>query len=754
MTIWILSHVLVILTFAGLEYFCDAEKTLTVADYPFRNMSLSWEQRVEDIVSRLTVSEMQGVMGRDGSSRTGSNPSSAILRLGIKPFQFSSECDRGAERAPSGNATNFPQDIGLAASFSTDLIFRVSEAAAIETRAKNNNYTKQNNYGYHTGLVCISPVLDLFRDPRWGRNQETHGEDPYMVGVFGAAFVRALQGDHPRYIRGVAACAHLAAYSGPENIPVSRMSFNAEISDVDLRMTFLPAFRACVDAGAYAVESSYNAINGVPVVVNKWLLTDLLRGEWGFKGFVLSDDSAVENVKETFHFINDTVDVVAAAVNAGCNVELSSYSQKPFYLYIEDAVKQGKIKESTLRDLVRPIFYTRMRLGEFDPPEMNPYRQYDVTDVVESTEHQALAVEAALKTFVLLKNNGILPFANGGRYDTISVVGPMANNTDQIQGDYAANTSPAYLTSPLAGLSGLSQHVKFSSGCVDTQCKSYDADGVKRVVSETELIYVLLGTGQAVEAEGHDRADLELPGYQKQLLLDVMDTANNTPIVLMLFSGGPVNVTFAEYDVRVSAIVQCFLPGQATGIALRHFVAGDVTNAVPAGRLPFTWPALASQVPPMTSYSMEGRTYRYVREPPLYPFGYGLSYVTFEYSALVFPSSVQAGTDLHGSVVVTNRGNMTADEVVQVYIDWKNSSLPAPRLQLVWFDRVTIPGGLNATVSFAVKASSMALWMDNKWTIPAGDMGLYVGGQQPNQTTKAPSNVLSGVFHVQTQLYE
>ncbi|KAK7100470.1 uncharacterized protein [Littorina saxatilis] len=747
MAVFIVALLLAAFSLVGSQTFRDGNKTLE--DYPFRNTSLPWDQRVDDVVSRLTIKEMQGLMGRCGMGRpNGGYPGAAIPRLGIKPFQFWAICDRGAENT-FGNATNFPQDIGLAASFSPALLYRVSEAAAIELRAKDNYNTKMGYYGINSGLVCISPVLDLFRDPRWGRNQETHGEDPYMVGVYGATFVRALQGDHPRYIRGVAACAHMAAYSGPENIPVKRFSFNAEISDVDLRMTFLRAFHACVEAGAYAVESSYNAINGVPVVANKWLLTDVLRGEWGFKGFVMSDAGAVESLVTSFKYINNSVDAAAACVNAGCNVELSGDIETPYYFYLEEAVRQGKVKESTLRDLVRPIFYARMRLGEFDPPEGNPYRQYDVNEVVESAEHRALAVEAALKTFVLLKNNEVLPLKNGAQYDTISIVGPMANNTEQLRGDYAANTSPVYLTSPLEGLSGLAQHVKYSSGCNDTVCAEYDARSVTEAITDTRLIFVLLGTGQAVETEGHDRYDLELPGYQRQLLNDVMENANNVPIILLLFSGGPVNVTFADADNRVPVIVQCFLPGQATGTALRHFVLNDVTGAVPAGRLPYTWPKLASQVPPMVNYSMEERTYRYMREEPLYPFGYGLSYVSFQYSNLVCPHTVQAGQDINGTVDVHNMGDLTADEVVQVYIDWRNSSLPAPKLQLVWFDRVTTGPGQVVTVNFTVKSSTMALWMDNQWTVPTGAYGLYVGGQQPVGAKRAPSNVELATFHVQ-----
>ncbi|KAK7491119.1 hypothetical protein BaRGS_00017683, partial [Batillaria attramentaria] len=653
------------------------------------NTSLPWDQRVEDLVNRLTVEEMQGLMGADGNGPNGGQPGTGIPRLGVAPFQMWSVCDRGDEGAPSGNATNFPQSIGLAASFSPSLVYRVSEAASIELRAMNNLYTKMGNYGIDTGLACISPVLDLFRDPRWGRNQETHGEDPYMVGVYGTQFVNAIHGHHPRYVRAIGECAHMAAYSGPENIPASRYSFDAKISERDLRMTFLPAFRACVEAGAYAVESSYNAINGVPAVMNEWLLTEVLRGEWNFTGFVLSDAGAVESVMNDFHYLNDSVDTAAACVNAGCNVELKSHkTNPPVYYSIVDAVKQGKIQESTLRDLVKPIFYARMRLGEFDPPEMNPFRKLDPAEVTESEEHQELAVEAALKS-------------------------------KQLRGSYAARTSLAYMTSPLQGLAGVASKTQFASGCNDTVCAEYNASAVRAAVQGAEYIFVMLGTGTAVEGEGHDRRDLELPGYQKQLLQDVVEASNQAPVILLLFSGGPLNISMADTDDRVSAIAQCFLPAQAAGKAVRHFLLNDVTGAVPAGRLPYTWPLLASQVPPMTNYSMEGRTYRYFIGDPLYPFGYGLSYVTFRYENLQYPASVESGEALAGSVHVTNLGDMEADEAVQVYISWQNTSLPAPKLQLAWFDRVTIPAGQTRTVEFVVQAKSMALWFDQGWEVPS-----------------------------------
>ncbi|XP_070191027.1 uncharacterized protein [Littorina saxatilis] len=561
--------------------------------YPFQNTSLSWEERVADLVGRLTLEEIQEQMGRGGAGNI-AGPAPAIPRLGIGKFAWGTECLRGDVGA--GDATAFPQALGLGAAFSPDLIFRVAEATAVEVRGKHNDYVKQGNYALHTGINCFSPVINIMRDPRWGRNQETYGEDPYLSGVYSQHFVRGLQGNDTRYVRASAGCKHFDVHGGPESIPVSRFSFNAEVSERDWRTTFLPAFRMCVEAGTYSLMCSYNRINGVPSCANKKLLTDITRGEWGFKGFVISDQGAIENIVEAHHYLNNSVDTVAACVNAGCSLELSNNLKTPMYFSMLDAIKENKLTEARVREMVTPLFYTRMRLGEFDPPEMNPYTKLSNADV-ETPEHKALAVEAAMKSFVLLKNNGVLPLSKS-RYSKIAVVGPMANDTSQLFGDYAPNPPADDVATPLQGLASFADSVNFATGCGDTNCGIYiSADVIKAVSSNNDVIFVVLGTGPAVEAEGHDRADTELPGQQRTLLQDVISHAPaNIPIVLLLFNAGPVNITFADQDPRVSAIMECFFPAQATGEALRHVLLNDVKGAVPAGRLPFTWPLLATDV--------------------------------------------------------------------------------------------------------------------------------------------------------------
>ncbi|KAK7107948.1 uncharacterized protein [Littorina saxatilis] len=713
----------------------------TAADFPFRDVSLPWVTRMQDLMDRLTVDEVLEQLANPGY-----NPTPPIQRLGIGSYNFATECLRGDAVAP-GNATAFPQAIGLAATWSPDLMYRVAEATSVEARAKNNYFRQQGNFGAYTSTSCFSPVVNIVRDYRWGRIQETYGEDPYLTGRIATAFVQGLQGDHPRYVRASAGCKHLAAYDGPENIPVDRHTFNAKVSERDLRMTYLPAFKTCVEAGTYSIGGSYNAINGIPSALQRYLMTDILRGEWGFQGYIFSDAGAVESVMSSFNWTQSKVDAAALCLNAGTNVDLTNDGNTIVYAALGDALKQNKVTEAILRERLAPLFYTRMRLGEFDPPEMNPYRSLGMEEV-ESAAHRALAVEAAMKSFVLLKNNGVLPL-KARRYDTIGVVGPMANNSEQLFGDYHPNPAPDAVVTPLQGLQSLATTVRYAAGCdgnpSSTQCESYSSDTVKNAVTNTQLNIVTLGTGQAVEAEGNDRTSIDLPGHQAQLLMDVIKYGGSTPLIVLLFSGGPLNISFMDSDPSVSAILHCFLPAQATGDAIRHAILNDVTGAVPAGRSPYTWPVYFEQLNDMTDYSMEGRTYRYWAGPALYPFGYGLSYSTFAYSKLMCPKNISVGDGINCTVDIVNNGPIPADEVLQVYISWTASQtdFPLPRQQLVYFNRIPFKAKQQMTYAFHVDGRSLALWYDSGWEIKPGSVTVYAGGQQPNQQKQVPSNIVT-----------
>ncbi|XP_050393626.1 uncharacterized protein LOC126811774 [Patella vulgata] len=596
-----------------------------------------------------------------------------------------------------------------------------------------------------SGLSCFAPVINIMRDPRWGRNQETYGEDPYLNGMLATAYVKGIHGDDKRYMRATAGCKHFNVHGGPENIPENRNAFDAHVSMRDWRTTFLPAFRYCVEAGTYNIMCSYNRINGIPSCANKQLLTDILRKEWGFKGYVVSDMNALENIVEHHHYSKNYVEAAAAAINAGCNLELRSGSRKTtVFESILNATKQGKITEATLRERVKPLFYTRMRLGEFDPSKMNPYSS--VGSVVLDDAHRELALEAAMKSIVLLKNDGLLPLTHT-KYNTIAIVGPFSNNKNILNGDYTAKTDPHFVVTPDATLKTLGHQVHSVSGCKDSRCNTYDSKAITTSVHGAQLVFVCLGLGTDIEREGHDRSDLNLPGHQSQLLDDVIKSSGTAKIVLIMFNAGPVDIQHFDSNPRISAILAAFYPGQATGDALLKVVTGS--HQAQFGRLPYTWYHSASQVPPMIDYKMEGRTYRYFKGKPLYPFGYGLTYTKFHYGNLKMDATVHAGRDLKGSVVVTNTGSVVGDEVVQIYISWAETTIPKPQLELVFFDRVTINAHSTSTVQFDIKYKQMALLLDNVgWRIEPGKINVYVGGQQPNQKKSVGSNVLEGSFTI------
>ncbi|XP_070541987.1 uncharacterized protein [Ptychodera flava] len=703
--------------------------------YPFQNTTLPWKERVDDLVGRLTLHEMVLQMAR-------SSPAPSIDRLGIKPYVWNSECLHGAV-SPTGLDTAFPQAIGLGATFSPELLERVAKAIAYEVRARSNDYTKRGIYEQHTGLSCFSPVINIARHPLWGRNQETYGEDPFLTGELAKSYVRGLQGNHPRYLIANAGCKHFDVHGGPENIPSSRFSFDAKVSEQDWRMTFLPAFEECVKEGAYSVMCSYNRINGVPACGNKKLLTDILRSEWGFHGYVVSDEGAIEFIEAAHRYTEDSIATVALAVNAGCNLELAFPVGKPYYDMIEVAVEQGRITKETVIERVKPLFYTRMRLGEFDPPEMNPFSALNMS-IVQSPEHRDLAIMTAVKSFVLLKNDGeILPFRSEIR--NLAVVGPFADNPSTLFGDYAPDPDRQFAVTPCKGLRPLAADTKCTPGCLTAPCTQYLPSMVKAAVSGADLVVVALGTGTNVEAEFKDRYDLTLPGKQLQLLKDAVRYADGKPVILVLFNAGPLDVSWAENSKDVPVIIECFFPAQATGTAL-YKIFINMQGANPAGRLPMTWPKSMEQVKPMEDYSMSGKTYRYFEDEPLYPFGYGLSYSRFMYSNItVMPRTVQPCDNVSVSVTVQNIGKLAGDEVVQCYMSWGDQKHSVPKLQLVGFNRTEIQPGPTITVKFTIVPRMMAVYTD-QWMLLSGKYTVYVGGQQPMTKKSVPSPVLSAKF--------
>jgi beta-glucosidase len=386
-----------------------------VKDYKFRNPAMPLEERIDDLISHLTLEQKAGIMLYD---------SPGIDSLGIPAYNWWNECLHGVARA--GKATVFPQAIGLAALFDDSLVFQIASAISDEARAKYNTAVKKNNRAQYAGLTFWTPNINIFRDPRWGRGQETYGEDPYLTARIGVAFVKGLQGNNPRYLKAAACAKHFAVHSGPEN---TRHEFNAMPDERDFRETYLPAFKSLVDAEVEAVMCAYNRLYDLPCCGSPYLLNDILRQEWGFKGHIVSDCWAPDDFYKTHKVVKTEVEAAAMAANAGVNLNCG-YT----YEVLPDAVKQGLVRESTIDSILRPLLRTRFKLGLFDPDSLNPFSAIDPS-IVDCDRHRQLAYEAAAKSIVLLKNNGILPL----RKDTLKkiyVTGPTATDVFALVGNY------------------------------------------------------------------------------------------------------------------------------------------------------------------------------------------------------------------------------------------------------------------------------------------------------------------------------
>lgn len=403
------------------------------------------------------------------------------------------------------------------------------------------------------------------------------------------------------------------------------------------------------------------------------------------------------------------------------------------------------IFQELLVERVKPLFYTRMMLGEFDPPHLNPFLTLNLS-VVQSHAHRDLATLAAIQSFVLLKNDGLLPLKKV--IGNIAIVGPFADNAEQQMGNYSPDIDPRYTSTVKTGLYPLGSNITLAAGCTRPQCLDYDAKSLREAVKEAQLTFVCLGTGPAIENENFDRQDMMLPGYQAQLLRDVIDNTQGQ-VVLLVFSTGPLDIRVAM-EPAVAAIIHCFFPAQSTGEALYRVVTNKRPGSNPAGRLPFTWYLSDNQVPDMEVYRMWNQTYRYYTGDPMFPFGYGLSYTKFQYSNLkLSPTTVQPRQNVTATFTLSNVGPLAGDEVIQVYISWLNATVPTPRYQLVNFTRVSI--GQSKTISLTVSITSMsvAVYVEGKgFVVEPGNIAVYVGGQLPNQKTKVPSNVLKAVFTI------
>jgi len=675
----------------------------------------------------------------------------AIERLNVPKYDWWNEALHGIGYA--GIATVFPQAIGLAASFDLELMSEVSNAISDEGRAKHHEAVRNNQRKIFQGLTFWSPNVNIFRDPRWGRGQETYGEDPYLTSQMGVTFIKGLQGDHPKYLKLVATPKHYVAYSGLEH---ERHFFDAKVSKKDLFETYLPAFEACIKEGkAEGIMGAYNRVNTEPCCASKYLLQDILRKKWKFKGHVVSDCGAIKDIYHNHKVVKTGKEAAAMALNAGCDLFCclgiaTKKNRKVRWEWISNAIQEGLLTEDVIDKALKRLLRAKFLLGLFDPPELVPYTSipYEVND---SETHRQIALQVARKTIVLLKNEEkLLPLKKDVK--KIAVIGPTADNKDVLLGNYFG--TPSRYTTILQGIKEKLRgkgEVFFAEGC---PLKEISEDGFNeaiRIAKETDVIIMVLGISPRLEGEEGeaaesdltgDRIDIGLPGSQNSLLIKIHELGK--PIILMLTGGSALS--FIQAKKMIPAILFAWYPGEEGGTAVADVIFGDYN---PAGRLPVTFYKTIDQIPDIRDYSMKGRTYRYFEGDVLYPFGFGLSYTTFHYDNLnISNDKVRIGEDISINVEVKNTGNVSGEEVVQLYLSNVSSKFTVPIRELKGFRRVSLDKGEKKVITFTLQSHDYStVDMEGNRIVDPGEIFYTIGGSQPGFKENI-GNFVKGTFRL------
>lgn len=833
-------------------------------EYPFQNPNLSAEERAADLVSRLTLEEKVPQMLNDAP---------AIKRLGIPSYNWWNECLHGIGRSDY-KVTVFPQAIGMAATWNTEALQKMANITSTEGRAIYNDASSKGNRRIYHGLTYWTPNVNIFRDPRWGRGQETYGEDPYLTGTMGKAFVAGLQGDDDHYLKAAACAKHYAVHSGPEP---ERHIFDVTVSDYDLWDTYLPAFRdLVVDAKVAGVMCAYNAYAGKPCCGSDLLMQDILRNKWKFTGYVTSDCGAIDDFYKTHKTHPNAISAAADAVYNGTDVDCGNEA----FFALKEAVKSGLLPESKVDESLTRLFTIRFRLGLFDPADRNPYAQIPIS-VLESEPHKAHALEMARQSMVLLKNdNNTLPLRK--KLKKIAVLGPNANNKVSVLGNY--NGFPSEMDTPLEAikkkvgsdvevvyipgadftdlnfiekitnpsiktpkgedgfqaeyfknkkLEGTPETVRTEANlnhswkanaavtdnikakdfsarwtgvfqpqesgtyaieigaddgcklyvdgklCVEDwadkayRSKSYKFDAVagkkyqlkveyyqaagegavklsisreKKLesvlaqINDADAAIFIGGISPELEGEdmpvnvkgfrGGDRTTTILPEAQTAIMKVLTDA--KIPTVFVIMTGSALAIDWEAQNIP--AILNAWYGGQAAGTAIADVLFGDYN---PAGRLPVTFYRSDNDLPDFHAYNMDNRTYRYFKGEPLFPFGYGLSYTSFDYGDVKTSGNTTTKGGLEVSVDVKNSGNMDGEEVVQLYVTHETDQ-KAPLYALKGFKRIKLKAGESKNVKFVLSSRELALTNEaGEWIVSPGNIKLTVGGSSPTVETKA-----------------
>ena len=682
-----------------------------------------FRERAEKLTEQMTLEEKV--------SQTVYN-APAIERLGIPAYNWWNEALHGVARA--GTATVFPQAIGLAASFDEEMIEKVAEIIATEARAKYNMQKKAGDRDIFKGLTFWSPNVNIFRDPRWGRGHETYGEDPFLSSRLGVRFVQGMQREEGGYMKAAACAKHFAVHSGPEG---QRHTFDAKASKQDLYETYLPAFRACVQEGhVEAVMGAYNRVNGEPCCGSRTLLKEILRGEWGFEGHVVSDCWAIQDFHENHKVTKSPEKSAAMALESGCDLNCGCT-----FPYLRNAVRGGDVAEEVLDQAVIRLMETRLKLGLLEEEGTVPFDSitYEETDTAES---RAFNRKTAEKSLVLLKNEGGLLPLDKKKLKSIGVIGPNADSRAALVGNYEG-TSSRYVT-VLEGIEdyvGNDVRVFYSQGChlyldriSDLAMENDRISEVKAVCEASDVVVVVLGLDASLEGEegdasnqyaGGDKPDLKYPGFQSEVLRTAYESGK--PVILVSMTGSAMGLEWESE--HIPAIIQAWYPGAQGGRAVADLIFGEYS---PEGKLPVTFYRTEEELPDFTDYSMKNRTYRYMQNEALYPFGYGLSYTSFRQGE----TSIDTERIVPGGKVVVktriqNTGKMAGGQTVQVYV--KALREGTPNAQLKGLKKIFLQPGEETEVEIELPDTAFALYDENgKRMLEPGKYAVYAGMQQPD----------------------
>jgi len=688
----------------------------------FRDPSQPMAVRVNDLLQQLTDTEKVSLLGYR---------SKAVDRLSIPAYNWWNEALHGVARA--GEATMFPQAIGMAATFDDRLLQQAGNCISTEARAKYNLSAGIGRPQQYMGLTFWSPNINIFRDPRWGRGQETYGEDPFLTATMGVAFIKGIQGEGSPFLKASACAKHFAVHSGPE---AGRHTFNAIVDEKDLRETYLYAFKKLVDAHVESIMCAYNRVNGEPCCAGPTLLHHILKEEWKFKGHVVTDCGALDDIFERHKVLDGPVATAAAAIKAGVNLDCSNVLQQD----VLQAIRQGLLTHTDLDSALAPLLRTQIKLGFFDDRSGNPYSSYNV-DSIHNATHIALARTLAQKSMVLLKNkDAVLPLSMD-KYHSLMITGPNAYSFDALSGNYHGVSS--HMVSFVEGITtaaGPATRIEYDQGSNYSDTTHF---GGTWAASNADLTIAVIGLTPVMEGEegdaflaphGGDKLDLSLPAAHIAYIKALRKNIRNKPLIAVVTAGSAVDLSSIEPYVDV--IILAWYPGEQGGNALADLLLGKVS---PSGHLPVTFYRSFDDLPSYTDYGMKGRTYRYYNGPVQYPFGYGLSYTSFGYSWQQQPKKGYTAKDTISFIVsVTNNGAMDGDEVVQTYVEYPTGDR-MPVKELKAFQRISIPKGHGLDLRVAISAADLQKWdlTTNKWKLYPGTYKIIVGSHSRDEKLTA-----------------